>query len=109
MRAAARHRGYFEPRRDRDRIFFAALHMLESYDVLSTIIVQWSADSMFECHDEAIGIIPFHVFDAPPVYKAAFSGLHITDADVARIARASRGNYAAVVKFPRRPAAQGDS
>ena len=54
---------------------------------------------MFECHDNAIGVFPFHVFDAPPVYKGAFSGLHITDADVARIARASKGNYAAVVEF----------
>ena len=35
MRAAARNRGYFESRRDRDRIVFAALHMLDSYDVLS--------------------------------------------------------------------------
>ena len=48
-----------------------------------------------------VGVFPLHCFDAAPVFKGAFAGLRITDADIARIACASRANYSAVVKFKR--------
>ena len=47
---------------------------------LSTIVVQWDVTTWSECR--AHGAFPFHVFDAPAVFKGAFTGLHITDADV---------------------------
>ena len=67
---------------------------------LSTIVVQWDVTTWSECR--AHGAFPFHVFDAPAVFKGAFSGLHITDEDIARIACASKAHCEAVKEFKQR-------
>ena len=100
MRAATHDRAYFESTYDRGQIL-TAVHMLESYDVLSTIVVQWDVTTLPDQRCDARGVFPLHCFDAAPVFKGAFAGLHITDADIARIACASKANYSAVVKFKR--------
>ena len=97
-RAATHDRGYFESKYDRGQIFKAS-HMLESYHVLSTIVVQWDITSLPDLRPLAVGSFPFHCFDAPPVFKGAFTGLHVINADVARIRCASRAKQKAVEHF----------
>ena len=98
VRAATHDRGYFEFKYDRGQIFNAS-HMLESYDVLSTVIVQWDVTTLPDEQCAAVGAFPLHCFDAPEVYQGAFVGLHITDADIARLACASKEHQYRVTAF----------
>ena len=102
-RALAHDRGYCESTFDDTQILKAsAVRMLESYDVLSTVIVQWDVMTLPDEQCAAVGAFPLHCFDAPEVYQGAFVGLHITDADIARIACASKANCEAVKQFKQR-------
>ena len=65
-RALAHDRGYCESTFDDTQILKAsAVRMLESYDVLSTVIVQWDVTTLPDEQCAAVGAFPLHCFDAP--------------------------------------------